>query len=60
MVHELQILAMDFYAEFFGPKDCDPAIMDQLLKGLPKLKPEDRRKKNYKILSKCLECCCEK
>ncbi len=26
----------------FWPKDCDPASMDQLLEGLPNLKPEDR------------------
>lgn len=29
---EMRKIAMDFYAKLFGPKDCDPAIMDQLLK----------------------------
>lgn len=42
---------MDFYAEFFGPKDCDPVIMDQLLKGLPKLEPGDRKKQLDKMIS---------
>ncbi len=28
---EIRKIAMLFYAESFGPKDCDPASMDQLL-----------------------------
>lgn len=36
-------IALDFYAELFGHKNCDLESMDQLLKGLPILKPEDRK-----------------
>jgi len=36
-------IVVDFYAELFGLKDCDPESMDQLLRGLPSLKPEDRK-----------------
>ncbi len=39
---EMRKIAMRFYAELFGPKDSDPASMDQLLEGLPNLKPEDK------------------